>query len=553
MAAVKHRRIPKQDNILTATRYRSKELEDRVVNFFKCLRHTKGEWSGKLFQLQDWQEDKILRPLFGTVWADGTRCFRKAYISTARKNGKTELGAGIALYMLTADGEQGAEIYSCAGDKEQASLVFNAAKRMVETNPTLRKKCRIIESQKRIVYKPTNSFYRVISADAKFKHGFNAHCVIYDELHVARNRELMDVLSTSMKARRQPLLIAITTAGFDLKTICGEMYLYAQKVLAKKIYDPTFFPFICETDKKDKWDNPKTWAKANPGLGTMINMRDIQAEVLEAKDNPVRQNIFLQLTLNQWTQAHSPWIPESIWHASAGKFDPEELLGARCFGGLDLASINDVAAWVLTFPFYEMVRDENTGEDKEEIEKVIQLYKFFIPEENMKQRSLREGVPYDKWAAQGYLTPIPGNVISFSAIKYQIQEDARVYDLQSLNFDPWNAARLVQELEDEAGRPEDNPFTIQIRMGFPSMSGPTKEFEILTRKKKLWHGDNPVMTWMMNNVAISRDAMENIKPDKKKSKEKIDGVTAGIISLDRALRSPSVGGGVYDKGGIKTL
>jgi phage terminase large subunit-like protein len=548
-------RLSLQDNILTATRYRSEILEDRVVGFFKRLKHTKGEWGGKYFQLQDWQENEILRPLFGTVWADGMRCYRKAYISTARKNGKTELGAGIALYMLTADGEQGAEIYSCAGDKEQASLVFNAAKLMVETNKSLRKKCKIIASQKRIVYKPTNSFYRVISADAKFKHGFNAHCVIYDELHVARNRELWDVLGTSMKARRQPLMIAITTAGFDLKTICGEQYTKAKDILSGKKKDPTYFAFIRETTTKDKMEDPKTWLKANPGLGTMINMRDIQAEILETKDNPVRANIFLQLTLNQWTQAHSPWILEKIWKASAGpKIDLESLKGLRCYGGLDLATVNDIAAWVKTFPFYETVIDKETGKEKQEVEKVIQIYQFFIPEENMRARSLKENMKYDQWHAQGYITATPGNVIDFSRIKSAIQKDAEIYDLQNINFDPWNAASISQELEEEAGRPEDKPFMIQIRMGMGSLSEPTKQFEILVRKKKLWHGNNPVMTWMMGNVAILRDTNDNIRPDKKKSKEKIDGVVAGIISLDRVLRSPPGSGrSVYEKGGLKIV
>ena len=528
-------------DILKEHRYFDAEKANRAVNFFKLLRHTKAEWYDQPFQLQTWQKDKILKPLFGTVWADGTRCFRTAYISTARKNGKTELGAGMALYLLTADGEKGAEIYSAAGDKEQASMVFNAAATMVKLNKSLSKRCRVIASQKRIVYLPTNSFYRVISADADFKHGFNAHAVLYDELHVAKNRELWDVLSTSMKARRQPLMIALTTAGFEMgDSICYELYKEACSVLDGTVYDPTFFAFICEAAKEDNWEDPKTWAKANPGLGNTVKIRDIQSEILKAKNNPALENTFRVLTLNQWMQKHNSWIPPETWAKSAGILDIKKLIGRKCYGGLDLASVSDLAAFVLLFPW-----DDGS---------IKMLPTFWVPEENMHRRTLLDRVPYEIWHKQGWLKATPGNVIDFGFIKKDILNKLKLYDVQDINYDKWNSGKLVQELEDEAGRPADRPLMIQISMGIGSLTAPTKEYEVAVRSGKMHHGDNPIMAWMMSNVEIKTDEAGNIKPDKKRSREKIDGVVAAIIAYDRVIRNTNnTGKSLYEKGGIKTL
>lgn len=507
------------------------EAAERVIKFFRLLRHTKGEWAGQPFELLDWQKECIIKPLFGMKRRkDGRRKYRIAYIEIPRKNGKSTLSSGLALYLLMADGEFGAEIYSAAGDREQASIVFNDAKIMLESNPDLSKRAEIY---KRAIYIPaTNSTYKVLSAEAYTKHGLNAHGIIFDELHVQPNRELWDTLATSIGARKQPLIIAITTAGYDRNSICWEQHEYADKILRGIVNDPSYFAFIAAADEEDDWTSPETWAKANPGYRTTISEDYLRNECEKAKQIPAYQNTFRRLHLNQWTSQDERWLDIKAWDACAGVIDPEELKGRVCYGGLDLASTTDIAAFVLVFPMKDGTYH-------------ILPY-FWIPGENMRDRVLRDRVPYDAWVRDGYIEATPGNVIDYRYIRNKIEELYQNYNIKEIAFDRWGAVQLTQELQD-AGL-----TVIPMGQGYASMSPPTKELLNLVLAKKLNHGGNPVLRWMADNLVVKQDPAGNIKPDKAKSTEKIDGMVALIMAIDRATRNQD-DTSVYEERGLLTL
>lgn len=514
-----------------------KEKADRAVNFIKLLKHTKGRWAGAPFNLQPWQEEEIIRPLFGTVTPEGYRQYRTAFIEVPRKNGKSELAAAIALYMLFADNEYGAEIYSAAADRDQASIVFNIAAQMVRQSPSLSKRCKIIDSQKRIVYYKTNSFYRAISADAYSKHGYNAHCVIYDELHAAPNRELWDVLATSMGARAQPLMLAITTAGYDQNSICYEQYEYAKKVLDGTIEDPSFFAYIREADPEDDWKDPKTWEKANPNLGITVSKEFLEQECRKAQEIPAYQNTFKRLYLNVWTQQANRWIDLDLWDSNF-KYEiaEEELAGRTCYGGLDLSSVSDITAWVLVFP---------KEDDPEEVEV---LCRFWCPTARLHDSRNKYRDQYVKWAQEGWLTATPGEAVDYSFVKKQILEDAERFALVDFNVD-----RLFQGHQLSNELMEEGLTVVGMGQGFMSMSTPTKELERRLIARKINHGNNPVLRWMADNVAVKQDAAGNLKPDKASSQGKIDGIVALIMALDRCMRHEKPERSVYEDRGILVL
>lgn len=507
-----------------------KRAADLAVAFFeKLLVHSKGEWAGQPFKLQEWQREEIIKPLFGWKRADGTRRYRTAYIEIPRKNGKSTLSAGLALYLLFADGEPGAEVYSAAADTDQARIVFEEAQRMVEASPALSEHGKVF--RRSIIVKSERSTYRVISADAHTKHGFNAHGIVFDELHAQPNRELWDVLNTSVGARRQPLMIMITTAGvYDPESICWEQHEYARQVLSGVIDDPSYFAYIAAADETDDWTSPVVWAKANPGLGETIKLDYLEAECRRAIQSPAYQNTFRRLHLNQWTAQEERWLDMAAWNACKQEFP--DLSGRPCFGGLDLASTTDIAAYLLCFPPID------DGEP-------YRLLPFFwIPQENMIERVRRDRVPYDAWVRDGFIYTTPGNVIDYDYIEKTIMQLALEYEIQEIAFDRWGATRIYQKLE------EQRMTMVQFGQGFASMSPPMKEFLNLVLSKGIAHDGNPVLRWMADNVVARIDPAGNIKPDKAKSRTRIDGIVAGIMALDRALRhAPSV----YDERGIIEL
>lgn len=505
---------------------------DHAVNFINCLKHTKGQWRGVPFELLPWQ-DKIIRDIFGTVKENGYRQYNTAYVEIPKKNGKSELAAAVALLMTCGDGEWGAEVYGCASDRQQASIVFDVAVDMVDQCPALKKRIKPIMSVKRLVYQPTNSFYQVLSAEAYTKHGLNVHAVIFDELHAQPNRELFDVMTKgSGDARTQPLYFLITTAGTDRNSICFEQHKKAEDILMGRKIDPTFYPVIYGIADDDDWGSEESWYKANPSLGHTIALEKVQNAYQSAKENPAEENIFRQLRLNQWVKQSTRWMPMDRWDECDFEVDQDSLLGRECYAGLDLSSTSDITAFVLVFP-------PRTEEEKYSI-----LPFFWIPEENLQLRVRRDHVPYDVWEKQGHLQMTEGNVIHYGFIEKFIEDLGMKYHILEIAFDRWGAVQMVQNLEGMG------LTVVPFGQGYKDMSPPTKELMKLTLEKKLAHGGHPVLRWMMDNVFVRQDPAGNIKMDKEKSTEKIDGAVATVMALDRAIRNEGTTGSVYDERGI---
>lgn len=510
-----------------------KASADYAVAFIEALRHTKGTWAGKPFQLIDWQE-QIVRDLFGILKPNGYRQFNTAYIEIPKKQGKSELAAAIALFLTCADGEERAEVYGCAADRQQASIVFEVAADMVRMCPALSKRVKLLASTKRLIYLPTNSFYQVLSAEAYSKHGFNIHGVIFDELHTQPNRKLFDVMTKgSGDARMQPLYFLITTAGNDTNSICYEVHQKAKDILDGRKHDPTFYPVIYGANENDDWTDPKVWRKANPSLGITVGIDKVKAACESAKQNPAEENSFRQLRLNQWVKQAVRWMPMDKWDKCAFSVDPEMLKGRVCYGGLDLSSTTDITAFVLVFP------------PEDEDDKYYILPYFWIPEDNLELRVRRDHVNYDLWEKQGFLKTTEGNVVHYGYIEKFIEALGEEYNIREIAFDRWGAIQMVQNLEGMG-------FTVvPFGQGFKDMSPPTKELMKLTLEQKLAHGGHPVLRWMMDNIYIRTDPAGNIKADKEKSTEKIDGAVATIMALDRAIRcGGGTGSSVYDDRGL---
>jgi len=513
--------------------YYDKDAADYAVNFIECLSHTKGKWSGKPFELIDWQE-QIIRDIFGTLKPNGYRQFNTAYIEIPKKMGKSELAAAVALLLCCGDGEERAEVYGCAADRQQASIVFEVAADMVRMSPALSKRVKILSATKRIVFQPTNSFYQVLSAEAYSKHGFNIHGVVFDELHTQPNRKLFDVMTKgSGDARTQPLYFLITTAGSDTKSICYETHQKAKDLLEGRKVDPTFYPVIYGADESDDWTDPKVWKKANPSLGITVGIDKVKAACESAKQNPAEENTFRQLRLNQWVKQAVRWMPMDKWDKCAFAVNEEDLLGRVCYGGLDLSSSIDITAFVLVFP------------PEDEDDKYVVLPYFWLPEETLNIRVNRDHVPYDVWEKQEYLKTTEGNVVHYGFIEKFIESLGEKYNIREIAFDRWGAVQMVQNLEGMG-------FTVvPFGQGFKDMSPPTKELMKLTLEEKVAHGGHPVLRWMMDNIFIRTDPAGNIKPDKEKSTEKIDGAVATIMALDRAIRCGNdTSASVYDGRGL---
>lgn len=482
---------------------------NRIIDFFqKRVTHVKGELAGTNVILEPWQKE-LLNNIFKTK-ADGLRQYRTVYIEIPRKNSKTTLLAGIALYLLLYDKELGAEIYSAASDRDQAKLMHEIAKGMVQNNPMLERKCRV--TQNSIVKKGTLSFYKAISAEAASKHGYNAHGILFDELHTQPNRDLWDVLTTSTGSRRQPLIIAITTAGFDKESICWEIHEYARKVIDGIIKDESFFGIIYKADQDDDIYSEDTWRKANPGFGSIVKEDYIRQQVLKIKNQPSFESTFRRLHLNQWVGSELTWISDEVWkECDFGKFEPKEK--AECYGGLDLASVRDICALTFVFP----------GTPNQ-----TKRY-YFIPQDSVIERSKNENINYDQWVRNGLMIVTPGNVTDYNFIKAKIIELCDKYDVRKIGYDRWNSSQLIIDLL-ELGLPMD-PFG----QGFASMSAPTKELEKQILNKEINHEGDPVLRWAVSNVMLKEDPAGNIKVDKSKSKEKVDPVISLIIALGEMM------------------
>jgi phage terminase large subunit-like protein len=484
------------------------------VEFFPdCLVHVKGALANKPFELLDWQV-KIVSDLFGWKRSDGSRRYRKAYIEVPRKNGKSTFAAGIAIYLLLCDHEDGAEVYSAASTRDQASLVYSMAAEMLRKSPMLSKHVKIRDSVKRVIHPKSNSFYRAIAADADAAHGFNAHGIIFDEVHTQPDRDLWDVLDTSTGARQQPLTIAITTAGHDKTSICYELHKYARAVRDGGVQDDSFYPVIFGAEPSDSWDDEEVWAKANPCLDVAVTRDYLREQAARARENPAFENTFRRLHLNQWTEQESRIIQMHKWDECQREYKAEVLHGRQCYAGLDLSSTRDVTAFVLVFPEYG-------GGCKV-------LPYFWIPAENVDQRAGQDQRMIRNFAQRGMVEMTDGNEVDVMYLADRIVEICQDFDVQYIGFDPWNAAGVTQLVKDR-GIPEH--VLLKMPQTFGTYNEPFKKMLAWLGNGKFQHNGNEVLRWMASNVAHKEDPSGNIRPDKGKSAEKIDGIAATLMGI----------------------
>ena len=452
---------------------------------------------------------------------------------TMVKTHNSELAAAIALYLLYADNEPSAEVYGAACDRNQASIVFDVARQMVEMSPALMRRSKIRSAGKRIINYRNAGFYQVLSAETGTKHGLNVSGLVFDEIHAQPNRKLYDVLTKgSGDAREQPLFFIITTAGNDKNSICYELHTKALDLMAGRKKDSTFYPVVYGLEHEEDWTDEANWYKANPSLGHTIQIDRVREAYRNAVENPAEENVFKQLRLNIWTSASIRWIPEQVYDKGSLPIDMDSLRGRLCYGGLDLSSTSDITALVLAFP------------PRTEEEKYILLPFFWLPEDTLELRCRRDHVLYDVWQNQGFIQTTEGNVIHYGFIEKFIERLGETYHIREIAYDRWNATQMVQNLEDMG-------FTmVPFGQGFKDMSPPSKEMFKLLMEGNIIHGGNPVLKWMAGNVVMRQDPAGNIKPDKEKSVEKIDGIVASIMALDRCIRNRTGSGSVYDERGV---
>ena len=491
--------------------YFDERAADRVVAFIeRHIKHIKGEKGGQPFLLEPFQK-KIVRDLFGWKYREtNLRRFRTAYICLPRKNGKSTLISAIALYMLLADGEPSAECYVAAGDRQQANIIYNVACSMVRADTQLNNNLKVFKSS--IIHEKSNSAFKAISAEASSKFGYNASFICMDEFFVQKDAQLWDALTTSVGSRRQPLTIAITTAGYNRESICFKTETYGKKVADGVIEDDSFYYVKYSCDLETDWTSEEALRMANPGIESgVVKLDYLKREQEKAIKLPSYENTFRMLHLNQWMSSASKWLSDQQWMAcDRGPINLEDFRGQTAFAGLDLASVRDVSAFVLLIP---------------EDDRFTVIPYFFAPKDNAFIRSRRDQVDYVGLSKEGLMELTEGDVTDYNYIKKRIQEVASIVNIKSIAYDRWNASQLVIDLTEE-GLP-----LVPYGQGFGSMSAPCKELEKLVLGKQLNHGGNKVLRWMCSNLAMKSDPAGNIKMDKSKSTEKID----GMVSLAMAL------------------
>jgi phage terminase large subunit-like protein len=494
--------------------YFDSDAAQRVIDFFQFCNHIEGKWAGQKIELEDWQQFALWVP-FGWKRKDThVRRFRRAYIEVARKNGKSSWTAGLGLYFLIADGEAGAQVYSAATTRDQAKIIHTAAERMVKTSPFL---SRMVQAFRNNLSVPDSfSKFEPLSADFNTLDGLSPSAGLIDEVHAHRNRGVVDVIETGMGAREQPMMWMITTAGINTSdSIALEFRHHGEQVLKGIRDDDAYFPLIYTQDEGDNWLDESLWIKSNPNLGVSVNIEELRDLANKAKEIPAAQNNFKTKRLNIWCNSRSKWIPVERWDACKEDFDPSELYGKECYAGLDLSTTTDLSAFVLVFPW------EN------DCYRVLPF--FWVPKENAELRARRDRVPYPLWISQNFIEATPGNVIDYRFLREKINQLSKVYKIREIAADPWNATQLLQQLQEE-----DGLKVMEVRQGFASFSAPMKATEALVMSAKLRHDGNPVLKWMFDNVSVKSDPAGNVKADKEKSAERIDGVVAMIMGIGRA-------------------
>lgn len=539
---------------------------EHAIEFCRFVKHSKGEWAGETFVPSGWQQF-VKWCVFGWYRKDGTRRFRECYLEVARKNGKSTDGAETGLYLFDADGEPGAEVYTAATKRDQARITHAEAVRMVKASPLLKKRIKTYKDN--LHNAKTASKFEPLGADSDTADGLNVHGAIIDELHAHKTRDMCDVLETATGARRNPLIVYITTAGYDETTICWEKREYVRKVLTGIIEDDSVFGIIFTLDTKkdwpdlltadeakkpgaqgtieDQWDDEKVWMKANPNLGVSCKADDLRRKARKAKETPAALNAFQRLHLNLWTSGITRWMPMPAWDACAVRVDEAALLRQPCYAGLDLSSTTDLTALVLVFP--QVVGESLSAESKPiKIVDYKTLPFFWIPKDNMLERIKRDRVPYDLWEKQGHVYATPGNVVDYDFIVAKLEQLRSTFDILEIGYDAWGSAKIMTDLTERGFK------VVPFRQGYGSMSGPSKELMTQVLKGRLHHGGHPVLRWNADNCVVHSDPAGNIKPDKAKSTRRIDGIVATIMGLDRATRlEGQTKKSVYETRGLVTL
>jgi phage terminase large subunit-like protein len=538
--------------------YFDRKKANHIVKFIETqIVHIEGELGGQLVILQRWQK-RLLRRAFGWFChADpsrdikqGQRKYRIVWVFIPRKNGKSLKGSAVGIYLLAFDGEKGAKVVSAAADTDQAGQIFDVAKRMILSNPKLEERIKSYRST--LVHYKSGSNYKILSSTADNKHGKNLSGVVFDELHAQPDRDLYDVLHTAIGARLNPMEWVFTTAGYDKKTVCYEQYLYALRVQefyqhgcdpAYGVPDDHFLPCLFYADENDDWHDEETWRKANPNLGISVKMHYIRSEYQKAVAIPAYENTFKRLHLNQWTEQETRWVAVEEWEKCAKPINEEELKGRDCFVGFDGASKVDLAALSAIFPF----RCEDPSDPKYgKVERVVIKRWLFCPKDTIARRSKEDRVQYDVWERQGLLIATPGSVVDHTVIRSTVHEIASVYQILEIGADPWNAHQLLQDLQSDGFK------VIEVPQTMLHVSDATKELEALVISRRLEHEGCPIMRWMFKNIAVDTDGNKNVKLNKSKSSEKIDGIVALVNALSRYLRTEKEGPSVYETRGLST-
>ena len=524
------------------------EADNTIQFFHNELTHVEGPLKGEQFMPERWQQ-YVIATAYGwkrktfdeddewictpTQIENDVRKFRDIFVFIPRKNGKSFMGAGAALKGLIADKEPGARVVSAAADTDQAALIFDTAKEIVLNNPNMTE----VQCYKRTMAIPADGAnYRVISAEAGTKHGKNLSTVIIDELHAQPDRELVDVLFTSVGARAQPLKWNFTTAGYDKQSICYQTYDYAKRVQKGLVINEEFFAVIFEADESDDWKDEKTWFKVNPNLGISIQLDYFRSEFKKACEQPGYENTFKRLHLNMWTEQDVRWLPVEDWDACKDpEFNIETLKGKDCFAGIDLSAKKDTTSVVLAFL---------VGED------VHIVPHFWVPEDAIQRRIERDRVDYSVWIRQGLITAVPGAVIRYSFIQEYLRQMRKLYNIRQLGTDPWNAQDFMETL-----RLEDDFDVVEIEQNAKNLSDATKSLEGLILGRKLKHDGNAVMRWQFGNVGIVRDANDNIRISKKEniSRDRVDGMAALVNALSRLFAPDQPQDSVYKTRGVRSI
>ncbi len=493
------------------------EKAEHAIDFIGCLRHYQGATAGHRFVLSPWQRF-IVGSLFGWYAAEGQRRFRIAYVEIGKGNGKTPLGAAIALYALVADDEAGAEVYSAATSRDQAGICFNDAKQFVLACPPLLNRLQL--GTNNIAYLKTSSFLRTVSAEGRGLDGKRPHVVIVDELHEHPTATVVEKMRAGTKGRTRALIFEITNSGYDQNTVCWEHHDYSIKVLQGVIENDSWFAFITALDKgEDPFKDPGCWLKANPNLGVSLTRQYLEEQVREAKDLPSKRSLVLRLNFCRWTQAAENWIDLDHWDQCADVFTETDLVGRPCFGGLDLASVSDFTACSWLFPPLA------AGEPWK------LLVRLWLPEAAVIKMREKGRLPVDEWIRQGLIVVTPGNVTDYKWVRRAINNDRELFDVKEIAVDRFNSTQLVTDLQD------DGALMVLFGQGYASMSAPCKDFERLYMSHSISHLGNRVLRWMASNAVALRDPAGNMKLDRTNVDNKIDGMVSTMMALGRAIAS----------------